>query len=293
MTLTPTARKIASQYGQTRIGDSIVAAMTSAKATPNTTYNPAVWANAAAAQAEGSTPWRNGTQYMWFDWDGETYDMSAVDPVTVQEGIDTYGDETYPLIVDIEEWSPLTETSEFLDNVLLALEMWTTQTHRTIGVYSMCPYHDYNAPTRVGDNIDTPNAEALYWRQSQLAVHQNLNEKVFGYLSPYVDFLMPDCYMSTDELTRWKWFAAYQILESRRLSATIPIVPVWWFGYNTTGTEISEANWIGGLQFLSQFTEIEATAIYVSDPAPVGYTYTDAVVNLLTQAGEFAPPEPP
>lgn len=286
-------RQIQGRFSQGDYSASLISDVQTAVAASPTAYTQQVYSYAAASQAVGADAYQLGAGWFWFVPDGEDYDRSAVDAARVQNGIDTYGARTDPLLVDIEEWDMSTETSVALTNLELALSMWHAQSARPIGMFRLVPYSDYFLHAQLYDAVNTSDATLEVRQRALFTSWMRLNDSNWARLGQYCDFLCPKVYVQYDnQVARWKYYAAASVLEAIRLADGKPVYPiVWWAEQAEAGDPaMTEAEWIASLQFVCGLDGIGGIMLYTGGTAPVGYTYTDAISNIVLGEADFATP---
>lgn len=290
----------AAQIAQPEYSAAVIADMVTTVAAAPAAYNRTVWSNGnEAVIAAGATQYRAATGAWWYTpLGGGLYDTLAIDTSVVQANINAYlANQTgIPLMADIEAWN-LADPAEYDDgiaNLQLALGMWQDQTDRVIGLWSMMPAAQYVHPTVLGTSLEAGTLATEATKRSVLSTIQRLDDKIATDLLPYVDFVMPRVYQAAeDNVTLWKWAAAWMILESIRIADGKPVYPSYWdyYGNSTDGYfGLSEANFVAGLQFVSSFPGIAGTAMWEGSEERIA-TYEANVIALLAGTGVFADPE--
>lgn len=257
-------------------------------------YCRRVYSYSASAQAIGASPYELLTAFWWFDNDAGSYDRSRVHPATVADGIaySRANGGAGPAMMNIEEWNSHTQSEEMLANCRLAAQMWRS-TSRDLGFYRLVPHSvNYFSPAVLLKRaIDAGNAEDIATYTAAMREFMRADDWNMRQLSPYVDYLAPRCYVSynTDVgLAEWKWYASYTINEALRICQGKPVLPVVWWYANGSDEALAESRWIESLQWVAAMPGIAGIFLYSGGTEPSGYTWTDAVADLINAQGDFA-----
>jgi hypothetical protein len=124
-----------------------------------------------------------------------------------------------------------------------------------------------------------------------MARNMQINNWTEERLGKYIDFICPRCYVvynTTVGMAEWKWYATLSVMEALRCSRGKPVYPMVWWHANGTDEELTEARWIESLQWIAGLPGISGIMVYSGGDAPSGYTWTDAIDELVDGTGDFA-----
>jgi len=259
-----------------------------------TTYNHTVYSYDATAQAAGATPYLLAGPFFWYeDLGGGSYDRSRVVPADVADGIVSGSgrNSTNPILVDIEEWSPLNEQEQLLRNLRNAVQMWRAGGKRNIGMYRLLPYSDYWTPAKLQRAIIDGNPDESEADQTaNIARNMEVNDRTAAALVDMLDYLCVRCYRSYNDdsyYPEWQWYVTLSVMEALRTGKGKPVYPIVYYN-DANGDELSEARWIQMLQYVAALPGISGVMVYSGGDAPSGYTWTDAIAELINGTGDFA-----
>ena len=273
-------------------GDLIETLKTDANEAGDTYIDTVFSYDSDAYTSYNATRYRLGTSYMWFAKPGGTYDFSAVDVDTIQAGIDSHGSETYPLVINIEQWDMKTEYAEAIPNLITVASMWRDVSNRELGFFKLTPKSDYWLWhwLYAGVNGSDEEQEARY--TSLASTWWDRNNQNYAQLKDYIDFLAPRCYVNYNgSQSNWNWYAAASIAEAVRLAdGEKKVYPFVWYYAQGDNDYLTEAEWVSSLQFVTSQPGVDGVMVYHDARMPGAYEWRDAVSEIATATGDFAPP---
>lgn len=284
--------QLLARHANPQPSDGLVTDIQALVAASPTAYSQVAYAYDANAIAAGALDYLGATASFWYD--DPDHPEAGVSAAKVQQYIGTYGDSTTPLLMNIEQWSPVTDYSTWLANLTLAASMWQAQSPRPIGFYHQLPYFDNYDATHLQAAIAGSDETDEAKHRSALSTWQQLYTKSMRDLGNLVDFLVPKCYvLYNGDQTAWKWIVSFQVLEALRIANGKPVYPILWHDAQTDAADLTSAEFTSALQFLAGIPGIAGVFFWSGGDDPAGYNWYDIAGAQVAGTGVFAPPAPP
>lgn len=180
----------------------------------------------------GASAYRLATSAYWYRYVNGTYDTSIIDLPTVDRYIVNLGQESDPLLMELETFDGelnqgIVSPAALRQFRTIAMRWKSAVPDRLIGFYRTLPHYNYWAP--VLDQRKYANWSRRAWTKAKADLNKwgTQNDQLADWLHPVVDYLCPCLYANyANRDAEWRTFAHYNLQEALRIARGKPCYPI-------------------------------------------------------------------